>query len=129
MPAAARISVVDGKQTPVTHHFDPNAVESSSATLANAAASTLAGREKLVVTVRPAAGNTPGKVSIRMSLPTETTQTDGTIAVSQFQTVICEFLVNSASTAAMRKDMRVLLKNLLDNASIIDVVENLAPIY
>ena len=129
MPAAARIAIADGKATPVTHNFDPNAVENSSATLANAAASTLSGREKLVVTVRPASGNVPGKVGIRLTLPTETTQTDGTIAVSQFQTVVCEFLVSPSSTAAMRKDMRVMLKNLLDNASIIDVIESVTPIY
>lgn len=129
MPAAARITVVDGKATPVSHHFDPNAVESNSAVLANSAASTLSGREKLVVSVRPASGTAPGKVSIRLTLPTETTQTDGTVGVSQYQTAVLELMMSPSSTAAMRKDMRVMLKNLLDNVSIIDVIENVTPIY
>lgn len=129
MPQAIRISINDGKSTPVVHHFDPSNTEGSSATMANAVSQTLVGREKLVVTVRSATSQAPGKVAIRLTLPTETLQADGTYKVTQFSTGIIELLVPAESSAAQRKDLRVLMLNALQNATLIDVIENVNPLY
>lgn len=129
MPQAARIALADGKSTPVTHNFDPQNTEGSNATLANASSSTLNGREKLTVSVRQATKADPGKVSIRLTLPVETTQTDGTIIVTQYSTGVLEFLMPAASTAAMRKDLRVLCMNALSNALLVSCIEDVVPLY
>lgn len=129
MPQAARITINDGKGTPVAHNFDPIATEGGSATLANAASATLDGREKFGIVVRPATKAAPAKVSIRLTLPVETAQPDGTVLVTEFSTGVVELIMPASSTAARRKDLRVLLANALQHATLVDVIENVVPLY
>lgn len=130
MPNLANIALADGKATPVTHTFSPVTTDGAEARLANRSGSFPQGQETLVVTMRDVGNSKTAAYRIlgTLILPTVGTVNgvDTVIRTSQFK---FEFDCSQLSTAAERKDLRVLAANLLQNSLMTTVIENLEPIY
>lgn len=95
------------------------------------------GQERVMVQLYPAAkGSTVDRVVVRLYIPvleaTATGSGTGYVAAPKVAYELQskhEFFLPVRSTVAGRKDLRVIAKNLLDNAQVIDIIENLAPPY
>lgn len=128
MPQAANIVINDGKATPVAHTFVPSKISDLVATF-NGPGTTLAGREHIVVTRREATSTIAGKVNIKLTLPTEVANADGTMSVSHQELVSIDLVLAPKSVSGERKDARVLASNLLTNASIAAVIDNMDGLF
>jgi len=129
MPALAPIVINDGAATPVAHTFTPVTTNGSDAVSSNRAATILSGAEQLTTSVRaPQSPTASWKIEIGLVLPTVAT-VDGLDQVvrSSKSSLVINFA--QSSTAAERKNMRVLLMNALANADLIKVIETPEPQY
>lgn len=124
MPAIASIAIQDGLGTPQTHTFTPRQTNPALYRNSNsdASASGVQYDETLLVDVRI---NPTGisKVNLTMKVP----HSDSSVSPARewFEQVKVEFFLSNLSTVADRKDIRTLLKNLLADAQIVAVVDNL----
>lgn len=127
MSAIANIAIVDGATTPLTHTFTPQSTDP--ATYRNgASANSSAGLVydetlKMGVKFEP---NGISKVAIQMRLPYDTGNAANPVAYEQAN---LEFLVPGTSPSARRKNLRVLVSNLLLNAQVVDAIDNLVGAY
>ncbi len=137
MSAIAAIVINDGQATPVAHTFNPivsgpdQLYRESQSGLALVGQGRVTMSEKLIPN-----GDGVNRVTLRLELPALETVTaqnaQGYTAapkVAYTNTVIVQFLLPGRGTAAQRKDLRVLTANLLANAQVVDLVENLATPY
>lgn len=127
MPQAANIVINDGKATPVAHTFVPSKVSDLVVTY-NGPGSTLATREQIVVTRREATAAVAGKVQIKLVQPIEQT-VDGQVVLNYQDMCSLEFVVAPKSTNAIRKDLRTLAANLLQNAQIAAMIDDGDGVY
>lgn len=136
MSAISAIAIQDGQATPVTHTFNP--IESGAHSLwrENQAGLALVGQGSITVDVLPDARTGLNRVKMMMSLPALEVITGQNSAgytaapkVGYENKVKIEFFLPSRGTAAQRKDLRVLLADLLGDAQVIDLVENLNTPY
>lgn len=135
MGTTANIAINDGKGTPETHTFKP-ITSGPSATYRTAdAALPLVGQETINTSVKR---RSPGlmQVDVVLELPALETATGANSSgytaapkVAYSNKVKLEFFLPDRGTPAQRTDLRVLLKNLLSDAQIIDLVDNLTPSY
>lgn len=129
MPALAPIAVADGKATPVTHTFDPVTSNGQKARLANRSASIPSGQETLEIEVREPGSKTAAyAVGITMTRPVVQTVDGQDVVVRQNKTSMTIYLAQTSS-AADRKDDAIMLSNLLKHATVVDVIQNLSPLY
>lgn len=135
MSAIAAITVADGKATPENHVYDP--IESGKASLYRTANASLplTGQEVLQCAIRELNANV-SVVTLILTLPALETATGANSSgytaapkVAYSNKAKVEFFLPVRGTPAQRTDLRVLLKNLLANAQIVDVVDNLKPAY
>lgn len=138
MAQIANIVINDGKASPLAHTFSPsNIVGGTLAILHERLASGLAiGYPHISVSVKTAEGfDGVNRVSVALRVPQMEVlsgNSNGYVQapkVAYSDTVKVEFLLPGRSTAANRKDLRVMLTNLLANAIVVDSIENLAPPY
>lgn len=134
MATIAPIVIADGASTPVNHTFNPVASASDAFYRESIAGLALIGQG--TINMRVKAEGQLYKVVVSLSLPALETisgqNASGYTAgpkVAYSNTVKLEFFLPSRATAAQRKDLRVLLKNLLDNTQLVDLVENLNTPY
>jgi hypothetical protein len=129
MPALGNIAINDGKATPVTHTFAPVSTNGELAQLANRAPSIPKGYETLAVRVRKP-GSAQGAYQVETTLVFPVVQTvNGVDTVVRTSKAVITLHLSQDSTTADRKDIRVLLANLLQNSTIATAIENLEPIY
>jgi len=129
MSAIASIAILDGQGTPVTHTMYPLRSGDKSTWRENQAGLALIGQGVVDMTVKQGPLN---KVRLLLELPALETATGANSAgytaapkVAYSNKAIVELFLPSRATAAQRKDLRVLLSNLLLNATVIDSIENL----
>lgn len=137
MASIAAITIADGAATPVNHTFNP--VESDPATYRENGNSAIpaTGQSEIGLTLREAKnGNGINRAVITLKLPVLETVSGSTIggytpapAVAYYLPVKVEMMLPDRSTGAQRKDLRVMLKNLLDNAQVVALVDNLEKPY
>lgn len=130
MSAIAAIAIQDGQGTPVTHTF--NAIKSGENCFWREAQSALPLIGQGTIATASSGRADLQKVTVTMDLPALETITaanaQGYTAapkVAYSNKAKLEFFLPSRGTAAQRKDLRVLLRNLLNDDQIIDLVENL----
>lgn len=129
MPTLAQISINDGKATPIAHVFSPVSTDAGSASLANRAATMPQGYENLVINVRkPASAAGAYRIDIEMTFPVTAT-VNGIDTVVRTSKFVGTFYESAIGPEADRKDHRVLVSNLLQNALITQVIEKLEPLY
>lgn len=135
MAAIASISINDGQATPVAHVFTP-VQTMEPVTYANNASSSVpvVGQEQILLSLKNAARTSEAvnraKVTLRipvLEVP-EGGASSGYTAPPKVAFVITanvEMILPNRSTAAQRKDARVLVSNLLTNAQVVDLIDQL----
>jgi hypothetical protein len=134
MSAIAPITVNDGQATPAAHTFNP--VTSAPPVYREAQAGLpINGQGLLNIIVSPAQKGLQ-KVRIVLSAPALETATaanaQGYTAapkVAYTNKVDATFILPERGTSAQRKDLRKLFLNLLDNAQVVDTIDNLQQPY
>lgn len=137
MAAIAPISILDGQATAVTHAFNPIASVPPTYRRNGVAGQALIAQERLLIKVVPA--KTPSgvnRVQIQMVIPVSEVPAGGASsgytappAVAHELTVKVEFMLHQRSDLAGRKDLRVLLSNLLKDAAVVSAVDSLEQPY
>lgn len=127
MSEMAAIAIADGAATPVTHTFNPTTDNPPLWTDSDAAVLYKHQQKSIVISMKRA--NSPSginRVLVTMNLPTGG---DGVTVPanenSRFAVFKGEFLLPAKGIKQERKDLRVLVLNLLQNAQLIDVVDEL----
>lgn len=127
MAVMASITINDGATTPVAHTFNP--VSDSPPEWADTDTAKLYKHLQNRLTVsskRVLNANGVNRVKLALSLPTGG---DGVTVpsneVSRYSNVVVDFYLPAKGTKQERKDLRTLLLNALQNAQIIDVVDEL----
>lgn len=132
MSAIGSIAILDGQATPVTHTFYPVQSDPSAVYRENLSSLALVGQGTISLEVRSKASDSLQRIRLSLVLPALETATGANSAgytaapkVAYTNTATLDFILPARGTAAQRKDLRVLLSNLLLNAQVIDSVENL----
>lgn len=135
MSAIAAITIADGKGSPIDHVFQPIASGFDSLYRTQNSVLPLIGQEIVRTSIKKVNPNVQS-VIVAIELPALETATDANSSgytaapkVAYTSRATVTFMLPNRGTAAQRTDLRVLLKNLLANAQIIDVVDNLTPAY
>lgn len=138
MAAIAPIVINDGQATPVAHTYNP--VQTGDATYKRNGDSSVpvVGFESVVLTLKDANGSSEAvsRAKATLRIPVLETPAGGTgtgyVApprVAYFMMATLEFILPNRSTAAQRKDLRVLSANLLANSQVIALLEGLERPY
>lgn len=132
MSAIANIAIQDGQATPATHTFYPVQSDPSAIYRENQSTLPIVGQGLVSVVFRSAINDGLQKVRLSIDLPAleavVNANSSGYTAapkVAYTNRAIIDLILPARGTAAQRKDLRVLLSNLLLNAQVIDAVENL----
>lgn len=135
MSSIATITIADGKATPENHVYQP--ITSGNDSLYRTQVSTLPliGQELITAKMKKVNPNV-SSVVVGIELPALETATDANSSgytaapkVAYTNRVTVTFMLPNRGTAAQRTDLRTLIKNLLSNAQIVDLVDNLTPGY
>lgn len=142
MPQAANIVINDGAATPVAHTFTPLGKDEKGVfwfeQVIPAPTNPLGAKRIGISLSRPQNGNRlTGDARAVVSLWSPVLETLGTNAagivppptLAYVNTDRQTFTLAERSTAQERKDVRVLMKNLLDNALVVSMIESLQPVY
>lgn len=128
MPQLNNIVLNDGSATPVARTFSPVTTDGTAAILKERVGVPV-GYSQLGVSVRPPVkGSEVYKTRLTLAVPHVVT-IDGKALVDYTDTITIDILSNERSTAQDRKNARVLAINALSHATIVQVVENLEPLF
>lgn len=137
MPQIASITVADGKQTPESHVFNPK----STTPVAMYKRDGVAGQpavawEGVAIKVKLGQNGQQNIVDLDLTIPVLEQLASGAASgyvappkVAYVARAKLSFYTDQRSDIGVRKDLRVILKNLLDNAQIIGAVDNLEQAY
>lgn len=131
MSAIANIVIADGAATPVNHTFSP--VSTNPAGWEDTdAAKTYKASQYRIASVTKRSNSTKGLTRVKATLELPT-MGDGvsmpTSEVNYTHTVIIEFICPNRGLKQERKDTRTLVKNLLADAQIVDLIDELRSAY
>lgn len=139
MAAIAPIAIQDGQATPVTHTFAPIATVPATYNRNNVAGVPTVGEEQIMLSIaRKSSGNADAvnKARITIKVPVLETVAGGTVAgyeapprVAYYIQLNVEAMLPSRSTEAQRKDVRVMLKNLLLDTQVVNLIDKLESPY
>jgi len=127
MAVMAAIAIADGASTPVTHTFNPVTDQPPEWVDSDAAKAYKYLQPRIIVNTKRSLSPTGvSRVSITLNCPQGG---DGVTVpaneIARYAMAKLDFLLPSKGTKQERKDLRVMLINLLANAQIIDVVDEL----
>lgn len=132
MAQIAPIVIADGAATPVNHTFNPVATSPEAVYRESLAGIALVGQGLVSMVNKSGSNAALQRIRIKLALPALETATGQNAAgytaapkVAYENLVVVDFVLPTRGTAAQRKDLRVLLSNLLKDAQVIDIVENL----
>lgn len=133
MAAIAAITIADGQATPVNHTFNPVSTEPANFRENGSASVPVVGQPSIVVDTSLNPSQTGvSKAKVTLVIPVLETASGSTVggftpapAVAYYLTAKLEMLLPSRSTSAQRKDLRVMLKNLLLDNQVVQAVDNL----
>ncbi len=130
MPSTAPIAIADGASTPVTHTYAPRAIENRVASFQEVTSGVPIGYPKLTVSNRePVQGGAVYRVTLRLQVPKVITTTDASgktvTSVNYVNSGEIALLLANSSEKQERKNIRVLLANLLLHSSTSSVVDDL----
>ena len=136
MSQIANISIADGKSTPVVHVFGPVTSAPEAMYREALVGLPLLGQAVVSSALKSAANAPMQRVRVKLSLPALETATGQNASgytaapkVAYSNDVIVDFLLPSRGTPDQRKDLRVMLSNLMKDPQIIDLIDNLSPQY
>lgn len=136
MAQIANIAINDGATTPVSHTFVPVVSTPVPFYRETIGALALVGQGRITIGNRSAANAALQRVKITLELPALETaagnNAEGYTAapkVAYTNSVVVDLILPSRGTVQQRKDLRVMLSNLMLNAQVVDAVDNLAQPY
>lgn len=136
MAQIANIAIADGASSPVTHTFFPLASKPDALYRESLSALPLVGQGIVSLVNRSPANAQLQRVRIKLELPALETATgnnaEGYTAapkVAYTNSVVVDMILPARGTVQQRKDLRVMLSNLLKDAQVIDLVDNLNTPY
>lgn len=139
MSAIAPITVVDGQGTPVSHTFNPvQSVDPATYSRNGDTSVPVVAQEKVLLSLKNGANTSEAvnRAKISLLVPVLETPSGGTPSgyvappkVAYFIPANIEFLLPNRSTAAQRKDVRVMMSNLLLNAQVVALIDTLERPY
>lgn len=136
MAAIAPITIDDGKATPQSHTFNPIASSPPHYRENGDASLPAVGEPEIMLSLRRSTvGSSINRAKITLRIPSlEATGVaasgyEAAPAVAYFQMATVEFLLPERTTGDQRKDLRVQLANLLQNAQIGALVDDLETAY
>lgn len=130
MATRANIVVNDGAATPVAHTFNPMGKPSGSdyeIYVERASGKPEFQSEIRIKTQQPSKSGQPYKVFATMIQP-KIVNVNGVDTLDRQSRLDLTFTTSSRSITQDRKDLRVMLRNLLENAQVIAVIDNLETI-
>lgn len=136
MSAIASITIDDGQATPVSHTFNP--IMSSPATYReNGNASVpLVGQSDIQLSLVDGKNGPVNRAKLTLRIPVLETTTGSSYAgyeappkIAYYMQANLTVLLPNRSTGSQRKDLRVLLKNLLSDAQVVSLIDNLEKPY
>lgn len=130
MSAIANIVVPDAATTPVNHTYAPQKIEGNTARWQEKSATQPAGYHNLAATLRdPVNGGDTYRHTIEYSIPKLKTYTDpggnNITVVDYVHRVKCEMLIPNLGLLQERKDFRKMFVGILNDAQIVDQIEQL----
>lgn len=139
MAAIAPIAIVDGQGTPVTHTYNPVMTGDVAVYKRNGDSSVpVVGFESLSVSLKDANGSSDAvnRVKISLRIPVLETPSGGAASgyvapprVAYFMMCNVEYILPNRSTAAQRKDLRILTSNAMLNSQCATLVDSLERPY
>jgi len=137
MSAITTIVINDGAVTPLAHTFAPNGNTGTEATYVDRATGISIGFPTLRTGLLQAGVKQPlNKVRFRLAVPRLEVVSGSSDAgftpaprLAYLCSVDCTMIFHERSTVQDRKDIRLLFRNLLADATAIDLIDNLAPAY
>jgi hypothetical protein len=135
MAAIAPITINDGKATPVAHVFNPiQTVPPTFHENGNTSVPVI-GENEILISLKKSGGAIQ-KAVVTLRVPVLEVQSGSSYSgyeappkVAYYMQANIEFNLPNRSTAAQRKDLRVLAANLLANAQVISLVDTLEAPY
>lgn len=136
MSQIANISIADGKATPVVHVFGPVTSAPEAMYRESLLGLPLVGQGTLSSMLKSAANAPIQRIRVKLNLPALETATGQNASgytaapkIAYSNEVVVDFLLSSRGTPDQRKDLRVMLSNLLKDAQFVDLIDNLSPQY
>lgn len=132
MSAINTITINDGAATPVAHAFAPIASVPNAIWRDTLAAKTYLASQFSIVAVSKQNTSTKGLSRVKLTLQLPTMGTGVSLPASEVDythQVTVEFIMPNRGLKQERKDARVLLANLLADAQVIDMIDELRTAY
>lgn len=136
MSAIASITINDGKSTPEAHVFNPIATDPATYHENGVAGIPVVGESAIAVSLKRANGDAVNRAKLSLRIPVLETTSGATYAgyeappkVAYYLQASVEFLLPNRCTADQRKDLRVMLSNLLLNSQVVSAVDSLEKPY
>lgn len=136
MAQIANIAILDGATTPVTHTFYPLASRPDAVYREAIASLPLVGQGLVELVNRSQPDASLQRVRVKLALPALETaagnNAEGYTAapkVAYTNSVVVDFILPSRGTVQQRKDIRLMLSNLLKDAQVVDLIDNLNSPY
>lgn len=132
MSAIANVTINDGATTPVAHVFAPVQSNPNPIWRDTASAKTYLASQYSFSAIRKGNSAPKGLTRVRLTLQLPTMGTGVSIPASEVDyshQVSVEFICPNRGVKQERKDLRVLLMNLLADAQVIDMIDELRAAY
>ena len=137
MAQIATITINDGQTTPVAHAYNPVKSVPPTYRRNGVAGQAVIAQERLMIdTIMASAVNGVNKVRLELVIPVVEVPAGGASsgytappAIAHEMRVKVEFFFHNRSDSAGRKDLRVLLSNLLLNAQVVSAIDTLEQPY
>ncbi len=135
MPANTTIAIKDGAATPITHNFNPSSIDANGVALYKERVSGIPiGQPQLSLSVRAPAGNSVTyKVVGKLTMPkvVQTTDTTGKAVTSVDYSVLgtFEIVVPQKADKIDRTNIRALLSNALQHATVVSMIDDLEGVW
>lgn len=136
MSAIASITINDGQAVPVAHTFNP--VQTEPATFHENGSSSIpvVGESAVAISLKRGNGDAVNRAKITLRIPVLETTSGGTYAgyeappkVAYYMQANVELLLPNRSTPDQRKDLRVMVSNLLQDLMVSSTVDSLEKPY
>ncbi len=139
MSAIAPITIVDGQGTPVSHVYNPiQSIDPATYSRNGDTAVPVVAQEQVLLSLKNGANTSEAvnRAKITLRIPVLETPAGGTSTgyvapprVAYFMQANIDLILPNRSTAAQRKDLRVLLSNLLLNAQVVSLIDTMERPY
>lgn len=139
MSAIASIAIVDGQSTPVTHTYNPiQSIDPATYCRNGDTAVPVVGQERILLSLKMGAqaSEAISRAKVTLRIPVLETPSGGSSSgyvappkVAYYMQATIDLFLPNRSTAAQRKDLRVLMANLLNNAQVVSLVDTMERPY